>query len=260
MTDLFMNIRVNALKKAVRRIIRRAAPVAILLLSLCPPSIAGRVPEKLAYDLSWLGIPVGKATQEISEDGDIIRIVSTARSNDWLSVFFPVDDRTESLLTKSGPFPGISRYFRMQTREGGRTRDREITFDPASRTAQYHDRIHGDRKDIPIVEHTYDIYASFYYVRYLDLKVGKAIYLHVVDGKDLQTIEVRVLRKERIGTPVGAFNTIVVKPLVKSEGVFEGKGGVTIWLTDDNRRIPVRAETKVKVGSVTAELTGGEFK
>jgi len=47
---------------------------------------------------------------------------------------------------------------------------------------------------------------------------------------------------------------LVVKPLVRAEGVFEGKGGVTIWFTDDARRIPVRAETKVSVGVVTATL------
>jgi hypothetical protein len=47
--------------------------------------------------------------------------------------------------------------------------------------------------------------------------------------------------------------------MVKPEGVFEGKRGAYIWLTDDSRRIPVKAQTKVKVGSVTAVLTAGNF-
>lgn len=220
---------------------------------------AGRVPERLVYKLSWTGIPVGTATQEITEDGTVRRIVSTARSNDWLSAFFPVEDRIESVLVKTEPFPGQSRSFRMQIREGARRRDRELIFFQAAGKAIYHDRIGGERKEIPIVENTYDVYASFYYVRFLDLKVGQPVYLHILDGKELQRIEVQVLRKERVSTPVGEFDTIVVKPLVKPEGVFEGKGGATIWLTDDHRRIPVKAQTKVKVGSVTAILTGGEY-
>ena len=46
---------------------------------------------------------------------------------------------------------------------------------------------------------------------------------------------------------------------MKPEGVFEGKSGAYIWLTDDERRIPVKAQTRVTVGSVTAVLTGGTY-
>lgn len=219
----------------------------------------GRIPEKLIYSLSWTGIPVGTATQEISDEGEVRRIVSTAKSNDWLSAFFPVNDRTDSFVTKDEPFPGKSFYFRMQIREGKRTRDREITFDQARRTAIYHDRLGGEKVEIPIEENTYDIYASFMYLRFLDLQIGKPVYLHILDGKKLQRIEVRVLRRERVKTPAGDFSTIAIEPMVKPEGVFEGKKGVTIWLTDDNRRIPVKAQTKVTVGSVTALLTGGTY-
>jgi hypothetical protein len=75
----------------------------------------------------------------------------------------------------------------------------------------------------------------------------------------MRRIEIRVLRKERVSTPVGEFDTIAIEPMVASEGVFEGKKGVVIWLTDDNRRIPVKAQTKVTVGSVTALLIGGNI-
>lgn len=228
---------------------------------LVPPAAGASGPdgEKLVYALSWTGIPVGVATQEIVDEGGVRRIVSTAKSNDWLSAFFPVNDRTDSFTTKEGGYPGKSYYFRMQIREGSRRRDREISFDQARRKALFHDRINGDRADVEIVENTYDIYSSFYHVRFLDLQVGKSLYIHVLDGRELQRIEIRVLGKERVETPVGEFDTIVVKPLVKPEGVFEGKGGATIWLTDDSRRIPVKAQTKVKVGSVTAILTGGKY-
>ncbi len=59
--------------------------------------------------------------------------------------------------------------------------------------------------------------------------------------------------------PAGEFATVVVQPVVLAEGIFEGKRGITIWLTDDSRRLPVKAQTRVKVGSVTAVLTGGSY-
>jgi len=248
------------MKTIAKRIVTRAGVLILTcLLASSPVAAAGRIPEKLIYSLSWTGINVGTATQEIADEGHFRRIVSTAKSNDWLSAFFPVNDRTDSFTTKEEPFPGRSYYFRMQTREGSRTRDREIAFDQEGRKAVYHDRLSGKKTDVPIEVNTYDIYSSFMYVRFLDLKVGKPLYVNLLDGKKLRRIEIRVLRKERVSTPVGDFDTIAIEPMVAPEGVFEGKKGAVIWLTDDARRIPVKAQTKVTVGSVTAVLTGGVY-
>jgi len=231
----------------------------ILLLAASPSCAEPKIPEKLIFSLSWTGIPVGVATQEIVDAGEVRKIFSTARSNDWLSTFFPVDDRTESLLEKSGEFPGRSRNIKMLFKEGSRVRDREITFNPATKTAHFFDRIKNERQNIPLEADTFDIYSSFYYVRHQRLEPGKSVYINVLDSKKLHRIEVRVLRRERIKVPAGEFNTIVIEPLVKPVGVFEGKRGAYIWLSDDSRRIPVKAQTKVTVGSVTAVLTGGNY-
>ena len=220
---------------------------------------AQKIPEKLVYNLSWTGIPVGVATQEITDEGNFRRIVSTARSNDWLSTFFPVDDRTESLLAKTGLFPGESRNFRMLFKEGSHVRDREISFNVAAGTAKFHDRKNGELQNVRILPYTYDIYSSFYFVRHQPLETGKSLFVNMLDSKNLHRIEIRVLKRERIKVPAGEFDTIKIEPMVKPEGVFEGKRGAYIWLTDDDRRIPVKAQTKVKVGSVTAVLTGGIY-
>lgn len=195
---------------------------------------APKVPEKLVYSLSWTGIAVGVATQEIVDEGDVRRIFSTARSNDWLSTFFPVDDRTESILEKNGEFPGRARNFKMLFKEGTRVRDREITFNPATKTALYVDRQKKQQHTIPLPKETFDIYSSFYYVRYQKLEPGTSLFINLLDSKKLHRIEVRVLRRERIKVPAGEFNTIVIEPMVKPEGVFEGKRGAYIWLSDDS--------------------------
>jgi hypothetical protein len=51
----------------------------------------------------------------------------------------------------------------------------------------------------------------------------------------------------------------VIQPLLKSEGIFARTGDIVIWLTDDDRRIPVQMKSKVVVGSITATLTGGSY-
>jgi hypothetical protein len=70
---------------------------------------------------------------------------------------------------------------------------------------------------------------------------------------------VQVLKKDRIKLPIGTFDTVIVKPLMQSEGIFNRKGEIYIWLTDDEKHIPVKMQTKVAVGSITATLIQGYY-
>ena len=87
-----------------------------------------------------------------------------------------------------------------------------------------------------------------------DLQVGRSEYIDIFDNKKLINTEVAVLRKERISVPAGDYDTLVIKPLLKTEGIFLKKGAMHIWVTDDGRKIPVLFESKVKIGSFTAKL------
>lgn len=227
---------------------------------IVPSASALNIPEKLVFDLTWTGIKAGTATQEITEEKDSIRVTSIARSADWISVFFPVEDKVESYLTKvAPPALGLPKNYRMKTREGGRRKDRELIFDHGKGQAIYIDHLNGRKIDVAIKGNTYDPYSSFFYVRTLPLEVGKSVFVSILDMNELWNVEVLVLKKEKLKTIFGEVNTILIKPLIKSEGIFESKGEIFIWLTDDARRIPVKMKTKVMIGSITATLVGGNF-
>jgi hypothetical protein len=89
--------------------------------------------------------------------------------------------------------------------------------------------------------------------------VGKSLYVDIFDSNKLWKVEVLVLRKEKIKTKLGSFNTVVIKPLMQSEGIFNKKGEIFIWLTDDQKHVPVKMQTKVVVGSITATLVAGAY-
>ena len=235
--------------------------IVCLILTIAPQAFALNIPEKLVFDLTWTGIKAGTATQEIIEEENTIRVVSTARSADWISVFFPVEDTVESVLTKvPSPSIGVPKHYRMKTREGSRRKDREINFDHEKLKAVYIDHMDGGKRtEVTISGNTYDAYSCFYYVRTLPLEVGKSVYVSILDYDLVLNVEVQVLKKEKLDTILGKINTILIKPLIKSEGIFERQGPIFIWLTDDARRIPVKMKTKVKIGSVTATLVGGKF-
>ncbi len=68
-----------------------------------------------------------------------------------------------------------------------------------------------------------------------------------------------MLRNERVRVPAGEFATVVIKPILQSEGIFLKKGEVYIWLTDDEKRIPVMVKSRVKIGSFVAKLVDGDY-
>lgn len=219
------------------------------------------IPERLEFEISYTGIPAGRAVQEVTQVGDEIHIVSTAKSADWLKIFFPVDDKIESVLIKGSPpnYIGVPKIYRERIREGWTRFHKEAIFDRELLTVTTKDFLKKNESTKSITKRTYDTLSSFFYFRTAALQVGTSGFIDIFDCKKLWNTEVQVLRKENITTPLGSFKTVVIKPLLKSEGIFARTGEMLIWLTDDDRRIPVQMKSKVKIGSITATLTGGSY-
>jgi hypothetical protein len=162
---------------------------------------------------------------------------------------------------KSLIFIGQPKSFRLKIREGRHRRDKEIVFDHVKHTALFIDHLNKDkeRKEYSVKADVFDPLSVLYYVRTKKLEVGRPVYVDIFDSKKVWTVEVQVLRKEKMKTELGEFNTVVIKPLMKSEGIFNRKGDILIWLTDDHKRTPVKMQTKVAVGAITATLVGGTY-
>lgn len=242
----------------------RLAPIFFLIICwpLIPFSSASafKIPERLTYDLTWSGIKAGEAVLEIKDDGGDLVINSTATSTKLVSVFYKVEDRVESRVHKGNDsLLAHSMNYRLNLREGKHRKKKEVLFDAIHSKALYMDYLSNERKEIDISFPIFDPLSSFYYLRGMDLEVGKSLFVTIFDSKKVWNVEVQVLRKERIQVPAGEFDTIVIKPLLKSEGIFYRRGDIYIWLSDDEKRIPVKLKTKVKIGSINADLTGGSY-
>ncbi len=240
--------------------------VIILMASALLPGLSVTaavfpIPERLEFELSYTGITAGQAVQEVKQVNNEIQIVSTAHSADWLRFFFPVDDRIESYVTSgtSSLYIGSPRLYQERKHEGKTITNREARFDRQKLEVTTIDRRKNSETKQAITKRTYDTLSSFFYFRTIPLQVGTSYYIDIYDCKRLWNTEVKVLRREELVTPLGRFKTIVIQPLLKSEGIFARTGDMFIWLTDDDRRIPVQMKSKVIVGSITATLTGGSY-
>ncbi|MGD0883772.1 MAG: DUF3108 domain-containing protein [Thermodesulfovibrionales bacterium] len=235
--------------------------VLLFSLSFSGEVFPFQIPETLLYDLTWAGIKAGEASLRVKgSDGGLI-ITSTAKSAQWISLFYTVDDWAESRLTGDIRIKTIGHpvNYKLKIREGRRRKNKEVIFARDASKAIYIDYLNGEKKAFDVPSVVFDPLSSFFHLRTRDLEVGKSVYVPVFDNRKIQDVEVQVLRKEKVEVPAGEFNTVVVRPLIKSEGIFERKGTINIWLTDDEKRIPVKLKTKVKVGSITAYLVGGSY-
>ncbi|TAL23753.1 MAG: DUF3108 domain-containing protein [Nitrospirae bacterium] len=236
--------------------------ILVLGIFLAPPiASAFNIPERLEYDLTWTGIKAGTSTLEITSSGNNIKIISTAKSAKWVSVFYDVDDWVESTLIKNSNlvFVGQPVRYRIKLKEGRHRRDKEVIFKHDAGKALYIDHLADEKEEFVVPFLIFDPLSSFYYIRTLQLEVGHPVYVTIFDSKKTWNVEVQVLRKERVSLRTGTVDAIVVKPLIKSEGIFYKKGEILIWLTDDSKRIPVKLQTKVALGAVTATLVGGIY-
>jgi hypothetical protein len=213
------------------------------------------VPERLVYDLTYTGIKAGTAVQETTRDRNgAMHITSTARSADWVTVFYPVEDRIDSFLAPKSDGIGLPEKFTMKIREGSRRKDRVIAFDRGAAHANWTDNINKVTREIKVSAAVADTLSGIYMVREMKLEPGKPVRFDMIDDDSFYNVEVEVLRREKLDTIFGEIDTIVVHPRLKSEGLFLRKGEIHIWLTDDERHIPVKMKSKVKIGSINATL------
>ncbi len=214
--------------------------------------------EKLTYDISWSKIlKAGTVTMEVKEEKtpegrQIYRIISTAKSSGVVSVFYRVADTAQSVLDAEELY---SLSYTLDMSHGKRKKNRELAFD--------HVKLIAQEKANGIVRGTYsvparvqDALSSLYYIRTRgDLIGGKSIFVDVHDSGKNWSVEVQMLGKEKIKTPAGEFNTVKVKTHPKYDGVFQNKGEIFIWFTDDVHSIPVFMKSTISIGSIVATLT-----
>ncbi len=197
--------------------------------------------------MSILGAAGGELTLSAKEtqlDGKpAYKFELSAISGEFLSKIFLVRDYLASWVD---PKTFRSLRFEKHTVEGKRVRDDLIEFDYPKKIA------YRDGKPIPIEENTFDTLSSIYYIRLLDLDRPDPVPLTVV-SRHLFPLSVVTRGRETVTTPAGTFRTIRVEPQGPEGLIGKGKT-LTLWLTDDGRKIPVQLKSKLKVGTLTGKL------
>ena len=222
------------------------------------PNKAFKVGEKLTFSIGYEFIPAGKSVLSVESidtvDGkSAYHITSRTRSHWFFDPFFKVRDEIETYMDNNS-FQSIR--FRKKLREGSYSYDYSVEFDTDSLKAVSVSPKGKRIVDIP--EFTLDILSAMYYMRTLPIEVGKTWTVTVLDNDKLYPLELVVERRERVSTKAGTFDCLVVEPKLKSGGLFKHEGRITVWVTDDHRKIPVLMKSKAIIGSIVVELESAE--
>lgn len=228
--------------------------VTLCSLFLLPMHVAAGniigVGEKMTYQLSYGIFKAGLSTMEVEDidttHGHITyRLKSRTKTNPFLDTFYKVRDEITSWVDTTS-FASVQ--FKKTLREGKYQKEYQVWFDYQKMKAVSPDTT------IQIEHRMQDVLSLFYYLRSLNLSVGDTVRLSNYDNDKISPFLLAVKGIETVKVPAGTFECLAVEPFSDSDFLFKYEGNLRIWLTNDERKIPVMMKSKANFGSMVLKL------
>jgi len=197
-------------------------------------------------------------TKNKIDDHPVYHVVGTGKTTGFASIFFKVDDRYESYFDRKDGRP--YRFIR-KIDEGGYTRDQEINFDHNRDIAVLNDKKSNKKFNFTIEDSIQDLISAFYYLRNNfeanDLVKDEDIELNMLfDPDGVFKFKLKYLGKEVLRTKFGKVECLKFRPFVQSGRVFKEQESLTLWVSNDLNKIPIRIKADLVIGSIKADLDG----
>lgn len=252
---------------AFRREINSTTMKKILVLLLALTTFGFSSQKERAFDVGeWFKfrihygfINAGYATLEVKEavrnNKKVYHAIGRGYTTGMSRFVFKVEDVYESYFDKE---TGKPYQFTRKIDEGGYTKNQEGFFDQGANNVLVKDYKNKSEASYRTPEEIQDILSSFYYLRNhptIDkLKPGESVAIDMFFDNETTKFKLKYLGKEDIETKFGTISTLIFRPLVQSGRVFKEEESVTVWISDDDNKLPIRIKASLLVGSIKAEL------
>jgi Protein of unknown function (DUF3108) len=212
---------------------------------------AFNVGEWFIFRIHYGLVNAGYATLEVKDatvnNKKVFHVIGKGYTTGVSKFFFKVEDLYESYIDKETRNPY---QFVRKIDEGGYTKNQEGFFNQADNKILVKDYKHHTEQTFDIPKNTQDILSSFYYLRNYPnidkMKTGEFVAIDMFF--DDKTTKFR--------TKFGDVSTLIFRPFVQSGRVFKEEESLTIWISDDDNKIPLRIKANLAVGSIKADLEG----
>ena len=217
--------------------------------------------EVLSYTAEWRLMKAGRIRLEVE-------VPAGERSSGWqtrlqlesaglVSAIYKVDNLYTSSLSED--LCAVSSL--LNAHEGSRRRETRVTFDRERKIASYLERdLVKDavvlEKEIDIPGCVHDVVGGLAYLRTLRVEPGQSIQVPMSDGKKSVSAQVNSLRREQLKINNKVYKTVCFEAMLFNGVLYRRQGRLFVWLTDDERRLPVQIQARIKfpIGTITLQL------
>jgi len=216
--------------------------------------------EWFKFDMSYSNfLTAGTATLEVDETTlngkSVYHVVGKGWTSGAIKWFFKVKDRYESYIDKE---TGMPYKFIRKIDEGGHTKDIEIDFNHKTKQALIENKKNKTKKTVSIEQDVQDMVSAFYYLRNNydteSIKEGDIIQLNMFFDEENFQFKLKYLGKETIDTQFGRVKTLRFRPYVMAGRVFKEQESLTLWVSADDNKVPLKIKADLAVGSLQANL------
>ncbi len=192
------------------------------------------------------------------QDRKVYHIWGNAVSSKVFGLFYRLNDTIETFMDYEGLY---SHRFHVTLDESKQTRDSLELNDSENKKTFFWNRWNHKTKGytevkdfFPVIEFAQDSLSALYYLRTLPLLPDTSVTFPVISEGKYWEAQVTVVRRELLKTTFGRTPSIVLQLETKYQGILQKRGESFLWISDDDRRIALRLEAKVKIGTVVAVL------
>ena len=224
-----------------------------------PQEDAYGVGEFFKFRIHYGIVNAGYATLEVKDatfsGKKTFHVVGRGYTTGMSRFFFKVDDLYESYIDKETRNPY---QFVRKIDEGGYTKNQEGFFYQSVNKVVVKDYKHKTEKTLYVPKNTQDILSTFYYLRNhpnIDkLKIGESVAIDMFFDDETTKFKLKFIGRENITTKFGVVPAMIFRPLVQSGRVFKEQESLTVWISDDNNKVPLRIKASLAVGSIKADI------
>ncbi|HPF97871.1 MAG: DUF3108 domain-containing protein [Flavobacteriaceae bacterium] len=237
-----------------------AFTVLISAVSFSQSESAFKEGEWFRFRMSYSNfLKAGNATLTVNQSSiggkSVYHVVGKGWTTGMIKWFFKVEDRYESYFDKESILPY---KFIRKIDEGGHTKDVEINFDQENNKAEVHNKKHNRKQTFTTKPNIQDMVSTYYYLRNKvdtsKLKIGDEFFADMFFDEENYGFKLKYLGEETISTDFGKVKSLVFRPYVLAGRVFKEEESLTLWVSNDKNKIPLRVKADLAVGSLRADL------
>jgi hypothetical protein len=177
------------------------------------------------------------------------------RTTGLARLFFKLEDYYDTYFDEKKVIPY---WFIRDIYEGGYTKNLEINFDHEKNTALVNNKKNNTKAIFKIAENTQDILSAFYYLRAFypeeKMEIDQTFSVNMFFDSENYIFKMKYVGKESLSTKFGKIRCMKFRPYVQSGRVFREKESVTLWITDDENKVPIRLQAELVIGAINADL------